>query len=92
MTKGEDKTSPFFLLGGFMTLRYELDYFGKNAQGSYQAPTISKVLEYIKDLPDSYSYIIGDLKTHTIESYRYTQVMGLDEFQKLMNKLVERSK
>jgi hypothetical protein len=75
-----------------MILRYRLEYFGKNAQGAYQTPTVSKALEYIKDFPENYSYIICDLKTHTIESYRYTQVMDLDEFQNLMNKLVERSK
>lgn len=75
-----------------MILRYRLEYFGKNAQGAYQTPTVSKALEYIKDFPENYSYIICDLKTHTIESYRYTQVMGLNEFQDLMNKLVERSK
>lgn len=75
-----------------MTLRYRLEYFGKNAQGAYQTPTVSKALEYIKDLPENYAYIICDLKTHTIESYRYAQVMGLDEFQNLINKLVERSK
>lgn len=75
-----------------MNLRYRLEYFGKNAQGAYQVPTISKALEYIKDFPENYAYMICDLKTHTIESYRYTQVMGLNEFQDLMNKLVERSK
>ena len=75
-----------------MILRYRLEYYGKNAQGAYQTPTVSKALEYIKDFPENYAYIICDLKTHAIESYRYTQVMGLDEFQNLMNKLVERSK
>lgn len=75
-----------------MILRYELEYFGKNVQGSYQAPTISKALEYIKDLPDSYAYMIFDLKTNTVESYRYTQVMDLDEFQKLMEQLAKRSR
>ncbi len=75
-----------------MILRYRLEYFGKNAQGAYQTPTVSKALEYIKDFPENYAYIICDLKTHTVESYRYTQIMGLDEFQNLMNKLVERSK
>ena len=75
-----------------MTLRYRLEYFGKNAQGAYQTPTVSKALEYIKDFPENYAYMICDLKTHTIESYRYTQVMSLVEFQELMDKLVERSK
>lgn len=75
-----------------MTLRYRLEYFGKNAQGAYQIPTVSKALEYIKDFPENYAYMICDLKTHTIESYRYTQVMSLVEFQELMDKLVERSK
>ena len=75
-----------------MTLRYRLEYFGKNAQGAYQTPTVSKALEYVKDFPENYAYMICDLKTHTIESYRYTQVMNLVEFQELMDKLVERSK
>ena len=75
-----------------MTLRYSLQYFGKNAQGTYQAPTVSKALEYTKDLPENYAYIICDLKTHTVESYRYTQVMGLDEFRDLMEQLAKRSK
>lgn len=75
-----------------MTLRYRLEYFGKNTQGAYQISTVSKALELIKDLPESYAYMICDLKTHTIESYRYTQVMGLDEFQDLMKQLAKRSK
>lgn len=75
-----------------MNLRYRLEYFGKNAQGAYQVPTVSKALEYIKDFPENYAYMICDLKTHTIESYRYTQVMSLVEFQEIMDKLVERSK
>ena len=75
-----------------MTLRYRLEYFGKNAQGTYQAPTISKALDYVKNFPENCAYVICDLKTHTIESYRYTQVMGLDDFQKIMDNLVERSK
>lgn len=75
-----------------MNLRYRLEYFGKNAQGAYQVPTVSKALEYIKDFPENYAYMICDLKTHTIESYRYTQIMSLVEFQEIMDKLVERSK
>ena len=75
-----------------MILRYRLEYFGKTAQGAYQVPTVSKALEHIKDLPDSYAYMICDLKTHTIESYRYTQIMGLDEFQNLMEQLAKRGK
>ena len=75
-----------------MNLRYRLEYFGKNAQGAYQVPTVSKALEYIKDFPENYAYMICDLKTHTIESYRYTQVMTLVDFQELMDKLAERSK
>lgn len=75
-----------------MTLRYRLEYFGKDTQGAYQVPTVSKALEHIKDLPDFYAYMICDLKTHTIESYRYTQVMGLDEFQNFMKQLAKRSK
>lgn len=75
-----------------MTLRYKLDYFGKNTQGTYQTPTISKALEYVKDLPENYAYIICDLKTHSIESYHYTQVMGFDEFQDLIERLPKRSR
>ena len=75
-----------------MTLRYKLDYFGKNAQGTYQTPTVSKALEYIKDLPENYAYVICDLKTHSVESYRYTQVMGFDEFQDLMEQLPKHSR
>ena len=75
-----------------MTLRYKLEYFGKNAQGTYQAPTVSKALEYVKGFPENYAYIICDLKTHTIESYRYTQVMDFDEFQDLIEQLPKRSK
>lgn len=75
-----------------MILRYRLEYFGKNVQGAYQTPTVSKALDYIKDFPENYAYMVCDLKTHTIELYRYTQVMAVDEFQNLMNKLVERSK
>lgn len=75
-----------------MILRYRLEYFGKNAQGAYQTPTASKALEYIKDFPENYAYMIYDLKTHTIESYRYTQVMGLDEFQNLIEQLPKRDR
>lgn len=75
-----------------MTLRYSLQYFGKNAQGTYQAPTVSKALEYTKDLPENYAYIICDLKTHTVESYRYTQVMGLDEFRDLIEQLAKNNR
>lgn len=75
-----------------MTLRYKLEYFGKNAQGTYQVPTVNKALEYIKNFPENYAYIIYDLKTQTVESYRYTQVMGLDEFQDLMEQLPKRNK
>lgn len=75
-----------------MTLRYKLEYFGKNAQGTYQAPTVSKALEYIKDLSENYAYVICDLKTHTIESYRYTQVMDLDEFRDLIEQLAKNNR
>ena len=75
-----------------MTLRYSLQYFGKNAQGTYQAPTVSKALEYIKDFPENYAYIICDLKTHTVASYRYTQVMGLDEFRDLIEQLAKNNR
>lgn len=75
-----------------MTLRYRLEYFGKNAQGAYQVPTISKALEYIKDLPENYAYMICDLRTHSVESYRYTQVMDLSEFQDLIEQLPKRDR
>lgn len=75
-----------------MTLRYRLEYFGKNAQGTYQTPTVSKALDYIKGFPENCAYVICDLKTHTVESYRYTQIMGLDEFQDLMEQLAKRSR
>jgi hypothetical protein len=75
-----------------MTLRYKLEYFGKNAQGTYQVPTVSKALEYVKDFPENYAYVICDLKTHTIESYRYTQVMDFEEFQNLIERLPKRNR
>lgn len=71
-----------------MTLRYKIQYFGKGAQGVYQAPIVSKALEYIKELPKDYAYIIYDLETHTVESYRYTQIIDFTTFQNLMEKTV----
>lgn len=75
-----------------MTLRYRLEYFGRNTQGTYQTSTVSKALEYIKNFPENYAYMICDLKTHTVESYRYTQVMDLSEFQDLIEQLPKRDR
>lgn len=70
-----------------MTLRYRIEYFGKSARGVCQAPIVSKALEYIRELPEDYAYIIYDLETHTVESYRYTQVIDLTTFQNLIKKI-----
>lgn len=72
-----------------MTLRYRIEYFGEGTGGVYQAPIVSKALDYIRELPKDYAYIIYDLETHTVESYRYTQIIDFTTFQNLMEKTAD---